>query len=108
MPRVPWSTVVKGLPALMAAADALISLASKGRDQAAPAIRSLEDRVAALEEQQRTAADLLKRLADQVNALAAASEASSILLRRTMLVAAIGTGLALVACIMGVWLWVRG
>jgi hypothetical protein len=110
MPKLPWGLLVNQLPIVMRAVDTLIvatARRSAARDTA-PVLESLHQRVAALEEQQRVSADLLKQVAEHVNAIAVAAEESSRLLRRAMMLAIVAGGVALLALVLGVVAWIRG
>jgi hypothetical protein len=62
---IPWPTLLKRAPSLVRAAEALLSGAPKGAGDAA----GLGERVAALEAHDRRDAELVKQLAEQVEAL---------------------------------------
>jgi len=102
---IPWPTILKQAPALLAAADALI--ARSGRRPVAPTaetnIETLRQRVADLEAQQQSYADLVRQLADQLGAITVAAEASSVRVRQCFVLAAAAVGLGLLACFL-VWL----
>jgi hypothetical protein len=110
MPRVPWTTVLNQLPLLVRAVDGLIdsTVRSNAVRETASAVELLQARLVAVEEQQRASADLLKQLAESVNAVAETADATSRLLRRTLIVASVGAGVAILALILVVILWVRG
>lgn len=110
MPNLPWNVLLNQLPTMMRAVDALIETTSRrtaARD-AAPAIDSLQRRVAALEEQQRISAELLKQVTEHVGAVEAAGEATAAMLRRAVTIATAAAVIALVALAIGIVLWVRG
>ncbi len=109
MPKLPWNLLLTQLPTVMRAVDTLIETTQRrnaARDSA-PVIDALQQRVADIEEQQRASAELLKQLTEHVEAVAVASEASSRLLRQVLAVAIVAVVLALVACVIGVVVWVR-
>lgn len=110
MPRVPWSSVLSQLPLLVRAVDGLIdsTVRTNAVRETASAVEGLHARLVAAEEQQRASADLLKQLAESVNAVAVTADATSRLLRRTLIVACAGAGVAVLALILVVILWVRG
>ena len=110
MPRVPWSSVLSQLPLLVRAVDGLIdsTVRTNAVRETASAVEGLHARLVAVEEQQRASADLLKQLAESVNAVAVTADATSRLLRRTLIVASVGAGVAVLALILVVILWVRG
>jgi len=110
MPNVPWSFLLTQLPTVMRAVDTLIETTARRnvmRDTG-PLIESLEQRVAALEEQQRVSADLLKQVTEHVSAIAVAAEESSRQLRRLQNTVYAAGAVALVALVLGIVLWVRG
>jgi len=109
MPRVPWSSVLSQLPLLVRAVDGLIdsTVRTNAVRETASAVEGLHARLGAVEEQQRASADLLKQLAESVNAVAVTADATSRLLRRTLIVACVGAGVAVLALILVILLWVR-
>jgi multidrug resistance efflux pump len=114
MPNVPWNLLLNQLPTMMRAVDTLIETTSRrnaARDTG-PAIESLQRRVAALEDEQRMSAELLKQLTEHIGAVEAAAQAAAdtaaATLRRAMIVAAVAGVIAVVAVIIGVMSWVRG
>jgi hypothetical protein len=64
----------------------------------------LRRRVAELDEQQRASAELVQRLARQVNAMALAAEASAVRLRRAYALAIAGTILGAAGCLLALFL----
>ena len=110
MPRVPWSSVLSQLPLLVRAVDGLIdsTVRTNAVRETASAVEGLHARLVAAEEPQRASADILKQLAESVNAVAVTADATSRLLRRTLIVACAGAGVAVLALILVVILWVRG
>ena len=106
MPRIPWATILKNAPALLGAADAL--LAQTRQRSAATEITGdvnvLRRRVAEIDQQQRASAELVRQLADQVNAMAAAAEQSAARLRIAYALAITGTVLGIAGCLIG---WLR-
>jgi hypothetical protein len=109
-PRVPWTSVLSQLPLLVRAVDGLIdsTVRSNAVRETATAVEAAQIRLGAIEEQQRSSADLLKQLAESVSAVAVTADATSRLLRRTLIVAWVGAGVATLALILVVILWVRG
>ena len=90
---------------LLKAADALLAR-SRHRSvehTATTDVQALRARIAELEQQQQAFADVVKQLADHINAVAVAAEASSRRSRQSFLVATVGVGLGLVACLLA-WL----
>jgi hypothetical protein len=68
---IPWSTLLRQAPALVKAAETLLSGALLRREtkQNAGAVESLKDRVAALEAHDREDAELVKRMAQELEML---------------------------------------
>jgi hypothetical protein len=100
---IPWGTIIRNAPTLLAAADALLAN-SRGRP-ASPLTdeQGLRQRVDQIEELQRTNADVVKQLADQVGALTAAAEVDASRTRLALILAVIATVLGVVACLLA-WL----
>jgi hypothetical protein len=110
MPKLPWTVILSQLPTLMRAVDTFAeSTARKNAERdTRPAIESLHKRIASLEDQQRASADLLKQLAEHVNTLAGAVQASSLALRRATVVGGVAAAVSLIALVLAIILWVRG
>jgi hypothetical protein len=109
MPKVPWNLLLHQLPTLMRAVDTLIDTTARrnaARDTA-PVLETLQKRVAAMEEQQQLSADLLRQLAENINTVAQGAEESARTLRRVEIVGWTALGLALLACLLAIVLWVR-
>jgi hypothetical protein len=109
MPKVPWNLLLHQLPTLMRAVDTLIDTTARrnaARDTA-PVLETLHKRVAAMEEQQQLSADLLRQLAENINTVAQGAEESARTLRRVEIVGWTALGLALLACLLAIVLWVR-
>jgi hypothetical protein len=104
MASIPWGTILKNAPAILSAADAL--LAQSRRTAAATEltgdIQLLQRRVAELDHQQRASAELVQRLASQVNAMAVAAEQSAARLRQAYALAIAGTLLGIAGCVLAV------
>ena len=110
MPIVPWGFLLNQLPTVVRAVDTLIETTARRnavRDTTS-LIESVELRVAALEEQQRISADLLKQVTEHVSAIAVAAEESSRHLRRLQNAVYAASAVALVALVLGIVLWIRG
>jgi hypothetical protein len=106
MPDIPWGTILKNAPAILAAADALLAQA---RQRSVPTeitgdVNVLRRRVAEIDQQQRASAELVRQLADQVNAMAAAAEQSAARLRVAYALAIAGIVLGIAGCLIG---WLR-
>jgi hypothetical protein len=100
---IPWSTILKASPALLAAADALIGKTPRkpATPTAAADVDTLRQRIAELEAQQQAYADVLKQLARVI--MIAAAEASSARVRQSLILAAAGVGLGLIACLLALF-----
>ena len=97
---IPWGTLLRQAPTILAAADALLAN-SRRRAQppaAATGDHALGQRLEQIEELQRTNADVVKQLADQVAALTAAAgvDAARTRLALTLGVAGVVLGAAAV------------
>ena len=68
---IPWATILKHAPAILAAADALRARARTSSTDKGPGI---ETRLASLEQGSRESAQLLQDIAQQIQALAVGQE----------------------------------
>jgi hypothetical protein len=93
---IPWVAILKHAPSLLAAADALLTRVRA--NDAGDRTRSVDARLAELEGDSRTAAQLTQDMAQQINALTLAQESSARMARRGL---ALGIA-ALVLAITGV------
>jgi hypothetical protein len=102
---VPWTTILKQAPALLAAAKGLEATLRPPRAPLKPDadIQALRERIAQLEAVQEEHARLLTELTGHVARLATVTDASLALCRRALLVGGAGVGLAIVACLLA-WL----
>jgi hypothetical protein len=100
---IPWATILKQAPMILAAADALLANSRRQPPPPSSDDQSLRQRLEQIEQLQRNNADVVVQLADQVNALTAAAEADA---ARTRLALACGiAGVALGAtAILIAWL----
>ena len=91
---IPWLTAIK-------AAEALLSGVTARRDAAASAqqLRSVADRIAALEKTDEATAQLLVQLTGQVQSLTQALELQAARLRRLTVIASVSAALAVAAAI---------
>ena len=93
---IPWVTILKHAPAILAAADALRTRVRA--NDAGDRTRSVDARLTELEGDSRAAAQLTQDMAQQINALTLAHESSARMARRGL---ALGIA-ALVLAITGV------
>jgi hypothetical protein len=102
---VPWTTILRQAPALLAAAKGLEAAFRPPRAPLEPDadIQALRERIAQLEATQEEHARLIVQLTGHVARLAAVSDASLRLCRRALLLGGAGLALALVACVLA-WL----
>lgn len=101
---IPWGMLLRQAPTILAAADAL--LASSRRRTEPPAStdgQALRQRLEQIEELQRTNADVVKQLADQVGALTAAAEVDAARTRLALMLGALGVILGAAALLVA-WL----
>ncbi|HEX7779775.1 MAG TPA: hypothetical protein VF424_11070 [Vicinamibacterales bacterium] len=91
---IPWLTAIK-------AAEALLSGVTARRDAAASAqqLRSVADRIAALEKTDEATAQLLVQLTGQLQSLTQALELQAARLRRLTVIASVSAALAVAAAI---------
>lgn len=103
---IPWPVILRQAPILLKAADALLASSRRrsAHDTAATDLQALRARIAELEQQQQAYADVVKQLADHINAITVAAQASSLRSRQSFVVATVGVGLGLVACLLA---WLR-
>lgn len=96
---IPWGTILATAPSILRSADALRSRAQARPDAAAPAgdLRTLGDRIAALEQRDRESAELIAQLTAQIAALTAAGEVLEARVRWLVVTAASALIVSLVA-----------
>ncbi|HET7598087.1 MAG TPA: hypothetical protein VFK15_14230 [Burkholderiales bacterium] len=100
---LPWGTILSNAPTVVDAANRLLSQTrrrSDAGDGPPGALESLQARIAALEEHDRADAAVLKQLAEEVAALARASEVIALRMRLVLLLSLI----ALVAAVAAIGL----
>lgn len=99
---LPWTTILKQAPALLAAAKGLEATLRPPRPPLRPDadLEALRDRIAQLEATQEEHARLLSQLAEHVARVATVTDASLRLCRRAMLVGGAGAGIAIVAAVL--------
>jgi hypothetical protein len=103
---IPWTTILKQAPTILAAADALLA---RSRPAPGPSSSSFDDqavrqRLDHLEELQRSDAMVIKQLADQVSALTAAARVDA---ARTRLALACGIGGVVIGAAAFLLAWLR-
>jgi hypothetical protein len=105
MASIPWGTILKNAPAILAAADALLVQARRKTvaTELSGDINVLRRRLVELDEQQRASAELVRQLADQVNAMTAAVEQSAARLRVAYAIAIAGTILGAAGCLLALF-----
>jgi hypothetical protein len=82
---IPWVAILKHAPAILAAADALRTRVI--RNDAGDRTLSVDARLAELEDESRTAAQLTQEIAQQINALTLAHESAARTARRALALA---------------------
>ena len=101
-----WPMILKQAPALLAAADELLARSRRRSTASAVAddAHALRQRIAELEQQQQSNADLVRQLTNQINALTVAAEATAGKASRALILAGVGIGLGIVASLVA---WLR-
>ena len=98
---IPWATILKHAPAILAAADAL---RARARTSSTDKGSGIEARVASLEQGSRESAQLLQDIAQQIQALAVAQEVAARRARIALIIAAAAGFVAIGAWIVAlVW-----
>ena len=89
---IPWATLLRQAPTILAAADALLANSRRRTPPpaAAPGDQGLVQRLEQIEELQRTNADVVKQLADQVGALTAAADVDAARTRLALMLGGAG------------------
>lgn len=103
---LPWTTILRQAPALLAAAKGLEATLRPPRAPLTPDadIQALRERIAQLEATQDEHARVLAQLTEHVARLATVTDASLRLCRRALVLGGAGLGLAIVACVLA---WLR-
>jgi soluble lytic murein transglycosylase-like protein len=97
---IPWATILKHAPAILAAADGLLNRvrASDAGDRT----RSVDARLAELEGDSRAAAQLTQDMAQQITALALAHESAARTARRGLALGIAALVVAIAAVILAI------
>ena len=97
---IPWATILKHAPAILAAADGLLNRvrASDAGDRT----RSVDARLAELEGDSRAAAQLTQDMAQQITALALAHESAARTARRGLVLGMAALVVAIAAVILAI------
>jgi hypothetical protein len=100
---LPWTSLLKQAPSLVKAADALVSNATlrKTTRGHANALKALDERVAHLEAHDRVDAELMKRLAEEMETLTRTAAVVASRVKAAMVLSALALALGLAAV---VWL----
>jgi hypothetical protein len=93
---IPWATILKHAPAILAAADAL---RARSRTSSTDKGAAIEARLASLEQGSRDSAQLLQDIAQQIQALAVAQE---IAVRRARIAVGVAIAAGVVAICAGI------
>jgi chromosome segregation ATPase len=99
---LPWAALLTKAPELARAADTMLS-GTRSRQSTSAAVdqlRNLTDRIEALENRDRAAAELLKQITDQVSALTTATEVLAARQRWLMAIGILALGLAILAVVL--------
>jgi hypothetical protein len=97
---IPWAAILKHAPAILAAADALRTRV-RATDAGDPT-RSVDARLAELEDETRASAQLTQDMAQQINALSLAHESAARTARRGLALGIAALVLALAAVILAI------
>ena len=99
---LPWAALLTKAPEIARAADTVMSgtRSHKSTSAAADQLRSLTDRVEALEERDRASAELLKQITDQMSALTGRTEVLALRQRWLLGIAILSLGLAILAVVL--------
>jgi hypothetical protein len=99
---IPWAVLLAKAPEIARAADALLSgtRAGKAPSAAVDQLRSLTDRVDALENHDRANAALLKQITDQMGALTTATEVLAARQRWLLAIGILALALAILAVVL--------
>jgi hypothetical protein len=95
---IPWATLLKHSPALIAAADALLARVKANKSDRTPL--GVDERLSAFEQELRDSAQLLKDLTQQVNGLTEAHGAAATRARTAVIVAVIAAAIAVWALVL--------
>ncbi len=101
---IPWATILANAPAMVRAADALLSSARTGKAPVAASeeFQNLAKRIEALEKHDRADAELLKQIADQIDTLTTATEVLAARQRWLLALGVVSAVLAIVALVLAI------
>jgi hypothetical protein len=97
---ISWTTLLKHAPTILAAADSL--LARVKANDAGDRTRSVDARLAELEDESRASAQLTQNIAEQINALTLAHERAARAARRGLALSIVALVLAIVGVILAI------
>jgi hypothetical protein len=97
---IPWAAILKHAPAILAAADALRTRV-RANDAGDPA-RSVNARLAELEDESRASTQLMKDMAQQINALTLAHQSAARMARHGLALAIAALVLAVAGVILAI------
>jgi hypothetical protein len=99
---IPWAALLTKAPDIAKAAEVLLS-GTRSREAPAAAVdqlRSLTDRVQALESHDRANAELIKQITDQIGALTTATEVLAARQRWLLAIGILALGVAILAAVL--------
>lgn len=100
---IPWAVLLSKAPEIARAADTVLSGTRSQKATSAAAVdqlRSLTDRIEALENHDRAHAELLKQITDQVSALTTATEVLAARQKWLLAIGILSLGLAILAVVL--------
>jgi len=99
---IPWATLLRHAPTILAAADALVVRSRSAKADAHAAVRDIDGRLASLEQRSSETAQLVQDIAQQVHALTLAQEQTAKRVRAMLIMAVAALIVALAALVIGV------
>jgi hypothetical protein len=100
VPVISWTAILKHAPTILAAADALLTRV-KAND-AGDRTRSVDARLAELEDESRASAQLMQNMAEQINALTLAHERAARSARHGLVLGIVASVLAIAGVILAI------